>query len=141
MDGRIVRLPAERVKTSLIRPSGELVTPGFSRMPSHDEQKLCIGASFLLQATNGSNPSRRVSLEGFCQSVDFLYEVLDETVRNQRGSILDETREVKGTMHEILKITVAIPYLWSVPPQLECLSTAIQQGGGVVHRSYLQWII
>lgn len=139
LDGRIVRLPAEKVRSKLLTPT--FSHPRTPNMPSHDEQKLCIGSSFLLQATNGHNPSRRVNLEGFCHSCDYLYEVLDETVRLQRGTILDEEREVKGTMHEVLKITVAIPYLWSVPPQLECLSNAIQAGGGVVHRSYLQWII
>ena len=72
-DGRMVRLPADKVRTKLIRPEMSLVTPSFSRMPSHEEQKLCIGSSFLLQATNGHNPSRRVSLEGFCQSCDYLY--------------------------------------------------------------------
>ena len=36
-------------------------------MPSWEEQKLCIGASFVLAATNGHDPTRRINMEGFCQ--------------------------------------------------------------------------
>lgn len=115
--------------------------PNRAPMPSWEEQGLCIGASFHLAATNGFNPTRRVNLEGFCQSVDYLFDSIEETVRQQRGTILVEDRQLKSGVHEVLRVTVAIPYLWSVPPQLDSLATAIQCGGGVVHRQYHQWVV
>ncbi len=41
-------------------------------MPTWEEQQLCIGATFRVAATNGADASRRVAIEGFCQSVDYL---------------------------------------------------------------------
>jgi len=94
-------------------------------MPTWEEQKLCIGSSFHLAATNGNDPARRINIEGFCQSVDYLFESIEDTVRQQRGEILLEERELKGGLHEILKLTVAVPFLWGVPPQLEILRWVI----------------
>jgi len=42
------------------------------RSPAIHTQTLCIGASFAVSATNGRDPSRRVHILGFCQSVDYL---------------------------------------------------------------------
>ena len=64
-------------------------------MPTWEEQKLCIGASFFLAATNGHDPARRVNIEGFCQSCDYLFESIEDAVRSQRGEILLEERELK----------------------------------------------
>ena len=64
-------------------------------MPTWEEQKLCIGASFILAATNGHDPARRVNIEGFCQSCDYLFESIEDAVRSQRGEILLEERELK----------------------------------------------
>lgn len=64
-------------------------------MPSWDDQKLCIGSTFLLVATNGYNPSRRINFQGFCQSVDYLFEAVEDTVLTRGGEILHEQRELK----------------------------------------------
>ena len=97
------------------------VTSKIHRMPTWEEQGICIGSSFQLAATNGHDPARRINIEGFCQSVDYLFESIEDTVRQQRGEILLEERELKGGLHEILKLTVAVPFLWGVPPQLDML--------------------
>jgi hypothetical protein len=111
------------------------------RMPTWEEQKLCVGASFVVAATNSHDPARRVNLEGFCQSIDYLFESIEQTVRQQRGEILREERELKSGVHEVLKITVAVPFLWGIPPQLDPLNDAILLGGGVIHKMYHQWVL
>ncbi|MEW5297047.1 MAG: hypothetical protein WDW36_000281 [Sanguina aurantia] len=108
-------------------------------MPTWEEQGLCVGASFNVAATNGCDPMRRVSFDGFCQSVDYLYEAVVDTVLSSGGVVLWEERQLKSGVHEVLRCTVAIPYLWGVPPQLECLSHAIKTGGGIVEKVSHQW--
>ena len=44
-------------------------------LPSLEEQGLCLGATFLVAASNGRDPGRRVSVLGFCRSIDTLSEV------------------------------------------------------------------
>ncbi|KAG1654649.1 hypothetical protein FOA52_010277 [Chlamydomonas sp. UWO 241] len=133
-DGRMVRIPGKTVGKPARRP--------FAPMPTWDEQKLCIGASFVLAATNGHNPSRRINMEGFCQSVDYLFESIEGSVRARRGEILMEERQLKSGMHETLHLIIAVPQLFGVPQcPLQLLSDAIETGGGVVHRMYHQWHI
>ena len=43
------------------------------------------------------------------------------------------------TLHERLRLTVALPYLWGVPPALDSLNHAIRLGGGIVDKVYRQW--
>lgn len=38
-----------------------------------------------------------------------------------------------------LKMTVCIPFLWGVPPEVDALSDAIASAGGIVDRVYKQW--
>lgn len=45
----------------------------------------------------------------------------------------------KGGLHEKLTMTVAVPYLWGVPPASETLHLAVQSGGGIVEKVYWQW--
>lgn len=58
----------------------QLVAP----MPTWEEQQLCIGATFRVAATNGADASRRVAIEGFCQSVDYLLASVQ--VRTRRAT-------------------------------------------------------
>jgi len=134
MDGNIVKVPGRKLPVLTTKPRS-MIKP----MPTWEEQKLCIGASFLVAATNGYDPARRINVEGFCQSVDLLFESVEDAVRTHRGEILVEERQLKSGLHEVLKLTVAIPLLWGVPPTFETLSSAIQTGGGIVHRVYHQW--
>jgi hypothetical protein len=39
------------------------------------EQGICIGQTFLVAASNGRDPSRRVHVLGFCRSVQLVSEV------------------------------------------------------------------
>ncbi|KDO39994.1 hypothetical protein CISIN_1g0269862mg, partial [Citrus sinensis] len=45
----------------------------------------------------------------------------------------------KGGLHEKLTMTVAVPFLWGVPPASETLHLAVQSGGGIVEKVYWQW--
>lgn len=48
-------------------------------------------------------------------------------------------KATKGGLHEKLTMTVAVPYLWGVPPASETLHLAVQSGGGIVEKIYWQW--
>ncbi|WIA43858.1 hypothetical protein OEZ86_010273 [Tetradesmus obliquus] len=108
-------------------------------MPSWEEQRLCIGQTFEVAAWNARDPNRRVNFLGFCQSVDLLQEAVEETVTSRGGEVLEQERQLRSGLSEALRLTVVIPYLWGVPPEVDLLSAAIQQGGGIVDRVYKQW--
>ena len=48
-------------------------------------------------------------------------------------------KESKGGLQEKLTMTVAVPYLWGVPPTAERLHRADQIGEGIVDKVYRQW--
>ncbi|CAK0740187.1 hypothetical protein CVIRNUC_001231 [Coccomyxa viridis] len=108
-------------------------------LPTVDEQGLCVGACFTIAATNGADPSRRLAMLGFCRSVSDLSEVVEDAVLSCGGKIVLNQIELKSGIHEILKMTVAIPLLNGVPPQHEYLRSAISSGGGIVEKMYRQW--
>jgi hypothetical protein len=70
------------------------------RMPSFEEQGLCIGATFALAATNGRDFDRRINILGFCQSIDVLNEAVEETVMSRGGEVLEQERKLKSGVHE-----------------------------------------
>ncbi|GLC51867.1 hypothetical protein PLESTB_000557100 [Pleodorina starrii] len=116
----------------------QLVRP----MPTWEEQSLCIGATFSVAATNGMDDTRRVSIEGFCQSVDYLFASVQDALESDLGGeVLMHERQIKSGLHEVLKLTVAVPFLFGVPPQLEVLNEAIRTGGGIVDRVRHVWLI
>ncbi len=43
---------------------------------------------------------------------------MEEAVFKTRGAILREERELKSGVHEVLNLTVTIPFLWGVPGEL-----------------------
>ncbi|GFR45123.1 hypothetical protein Agub_g6503 [Astrephomene gubernaculifera] len=133
----IVRVPGNRV----LRPAHQhkrLVQP----MPTWDQQQLCIGSSFTVAATNGADVTRRVNIEGFCQSADYLFAAVQDALESELGGeVLHEERQLKSGLHEVLKLTVAVPLLFGVPPQLEGLNEAIRTGGGIVDRVRHVWLI
>lgn len=55
------------------------------------------------------------------------------------GEIIEQERFLKSGVHEQLKLTICIPYLFGVPPEIEVLSAAIEHGGGIVDKVYQQW--
>jgi hypothetical protein len=87
--GRVIEVPR--------RP--RLIAP----MPTPAESLLCIGSSFVVAATNGRDPSRRISILGFCQSTDVLHEAVEETVAMRGGEILERALELRSGLHEALK--------------------------------------
>ncbi|KAK9826321.1 hypothetical protein WJX74_008861 [Apatococcus lobatus] len=129
-DDGLIRLPSRHIKMSSRNAA----------MPTFKEHGLCIGASFQVQATNGNDPSRRISMLGFCRSVGHLSEQVEDTVQQHGGLItFKQCRELDSGLSESLKLIVAIPFLWGVPPAWELLSSAITMGGGVIDKTYRQW--
>lgn len=129
-DDGLIRLPSRHIKA----PSRHAALPNF------EEHGLCIGASFQVQATNGNDPSRRISMLGFCRSVGHLSDHVEDTVQQHGGLItFKQCRELDSGLSESLKLIVAIPFLWGVPPAWELLSSAITMGGGVIDKTYRQW--
>ena len=109
---------------------------------------------------------RRLCIYGFCRSVEMLSDVVEDTVLEYGGEVCLETslflptfsfslvlrksftfvlkvvaaeKESKGGLQEKLKMSVAVPYLWGVPPTAERLHLAVKTGGGIVDKVYWQW--
>uniref|UniRef100_A0A1J3F9L2 DUF7811 domain-containing protein n=1 Tax=Noccaea caerulescens TaxID=107243 RepID=A0A1J3F9L2_NOCCA len=102
-------------------------------------QGLCLGALFDIAATNGLDMGRRLCIFGFCRSVEMLSDVVEDTVLEYGGEIVATEKESNGGLKEKLTMTVAVPYLWGVPPAAERLHLAVRTGGGIVDKVYWQW--
>ncbi|KAJ4704963.1 D-tagatose-1,6-bisphosphate aldolase subunit [Melia azedarach] len=102
-------------------------------------QSLCLGALFDIAATNGLDMGRRLCILGFCRSIEMLSDVVEDTVLEHGGEVVVAEKATKGGLHEKLTMTVAVPYLWGVPPASETLHLAVQSGGGIVEKIYWQW--
>ncbi|CAN8284964.1 unnamed protein product [Cochlearia groenlandica] len=102
-------------------------------------QGLCLGALFDIAATNGLDMGRRLCIYGFCRSVEMLSDVVEDTVLEHGGEIVATETESKSGLQEKLTMTVAVPYLWGVPPAAERLHLAVKTGGGIVDKVYWQW--
>ena len=89
-------------------------------------------------ATNGNDPARRLNLLGFCRCIDSLSEVVESTVLQHGGAIILREQQLKG-LHNQLRLSVAIPLLWGIPPQHEPLKAAILHGGGFVEKAWKEW--
>ncbi|KAL5740845.1 hypothetical protein ACOSP7_029723 [Xanthoceras sorbifolium] len=102
-------------------------------------QGLCLGALFDIAATNGLDLGRRLCIFGFCRSIEMLSDVVEDTVLEHGGEVVAAEKASKGGLQEKLTMTVAVPYLWGVPPASETLHLAVQSGGGIVEKIYWQW--
>ncbi|OAY42727.1 uncharacterized protein LOC110620318 [Manihot esculenta] len=103
------------------------------------KQGLCLGALFDIAATNGLDMGRRLCIFGFCRSIEMLSDVVEDTVLEHGGEVVTAEKAIKGGLHEKLTMTVAVPYLWGVPPASETLRLAVRSGGGIVEKVYWQW--
>ncbi|EEF42900.1 uncharacterized protein LOC8284002 isoform X1 [Ricinus communis] len=103
------------------------------------KQGLCLGALFNIAATNGLDMGRRLCIFGFCRSIEMLSDVVEDTVLEHGGEVVAAEKAIKGGLHEKLTMTVAVPYLWGVPPASETLRLAVRSGGGIVEKVYWQW--
>ncbi|KAG8503290.1 hypothetical protein CXB51_001248 [Gossypium anomalum] len=102
-------------------------------------QGLCLGALFDIAATNGLDMGRRLCIIGFCRSIEMLSDVVEDTVLEHGGEVVAAEKAIKGGLHEKLSMTVAVPYLWGVPPASDTLHLAVRSGGGIVEKVYWQW--
>ncbi|RXI01224.1 hypothetical protein DVH24_001458 [Malus domestica] len=99
------------------------------------EQGLCLGALFDIAATNGLDTGRRLCIFGFCRSIEMLSDVVEDTVLEHGGEAIDNCpvtgqvvaaeKAMKGGLQEKLRMTVAVPLLWGVPPAAETLHLAV----------------
>ncbi|XP_039002328.1 uncharacterized protein LOC120128766 isoform X1 [Hibiscus syriacus] len=102
-------------------------------------QGLCLGALFDIAATNGLDMGRRLCIIGFCRSIEMLSDVVEDIVLEHGGEVVTAEKAIKGGLHEKLTMTVAVPYLWGVPPASDTLHLAVRSGGGIVEKVYWQW--
>ncbi|KAL3628476.1 hypothetical protein CASFOL_027522 [Castilleja foliolosa] len=102
-------------------------------------QSLCLGALFDIAATNGLDTGRRLCIFGFCRSIEMLCDVVEDTVLEHGGEVVVAEKATKEGLHEKLRMTVAVPLLWGVPPASETLHLAVRSGGGIVDKVYWQW--
>ncbi|KAJ4777614.1 hypothetical protein LUZ62_061871 [Rhynchospora pubera] len=103
------------------------------------DQSLCIGALFNIAATNGLDMGRRLCFFGFCRSIEMLSDVVEDTVLEHGGEVVTAEKASSGGLQEKLKMIVAVPLLWGVPPASETLRFAVRNGGGIVEKVYWQW--
>ncbi|KAF3656981.1 putative S-adenosylmethionine synthase 3-like [Capsicum annuum] len=120
-------------------------------------QSLCLGALFDIAATNGLDMGRKLCIIGFCRSIEMLSDVVEDTVLEHGGELLDLScsfasdstaliadivsaeKASKDNLQEKLTMTVAVPLLWGVPPASETIHLAVRNGGGIVDKVYWRW--
>ncbi|WOL10699.1 hypothetical protein Cni_G19458 [Canna indica] len=126
------------------------------------EQGLCLGALFDIAATNvcilklfshhlhlqltfcnvfqqGLDMGRRLCIFGFCRSIEMLSDVVEDTVVEHGGEVVNAEKVSSEGLQEKLTMTVAVPLLWGVPPAADTLRVAVRSGGGIVEKVYWQW--
>ncbi|KAM1333466.1 hypothetical protein PS2_009382 [Malus domestica] len=132
-----------RITSSNKKQGRSKTTQRFQRFQESDymdtEQGLCLGALFDIAATNGLDMGRRLCIFGFCRSIEMLSDVVEDTVLEHGGEVVAAEKAMKGGLHEKLRMTVAVPLLWGVPPAAETLHLAVKCGGGIVDKVYWQW--
>lgn len=151
----IVRLPGRVLPHNSARLNQLRIN--LQQLPQPAEQGLCIGNVFTVAAMNACDPGRRVNLQGFCRSVDLVSEAVQDVVVRAGGEVITtqcnlkkyglkhlsdnrlDTSCTRSGLHESLQMTVAIPYLFGVPPMYHHLSCAIEMGGGYVDRVVKEW--
>ncbi|CAI5458498.1 unnamed protein product [Closterium sp. Yama58-4] len=121
-------------------PSAAAAAHRFSERRYMDPQQgLCLASLFDIRAFNGLDASRLFCVAGFCRSPEMLSDVVADTVLMAGGEVVDSKLEMGQGLHAHLRLTVALPYLFGVPPALDALNRAIRLGGGIVDKSFHQW--
>ncbi|GFP99283.1 hypothetical protein PHJA_002072400 [Phtheirospermum japonicum] len=90
-------------------------------------------------SADGLDTGRRLCIFGFCRSIEMLCDVVEDTVLEHGGEVVVAEKATKEGLHEKLTMTVAVPFLWGVPPASETLHLAVRSGGGIVDKVYWQW--
>ncbi|CAI5503449.1 unnamed protein product [Closterium sp. Naga37s-1] len=140
---------AAHVPVPAAPPSSAAASHRFSERRYMDPQQgLCLASLFDIRAFNvsaregrgdGLDASRLFCVVGFCRSPEMLSDVVADTVLMAGGEVVDSKLEMGQGLHEHLRLTVAVPYLFGVPPALDALNRAIRLGGGIVDKSFHQW--
>lgn len=115
--------------------------PPLLSLPLTEEQGLTIGSVFTIRASNGVDSCRRLSLLGFCHSVDHLHEKVELVVRQRGGAVVSSERQLTSALAERLHMCIAIPLLFGVPPEHERLRAGVLAGGGIIDRVVQQWLV
>ncbi|XP_051130954.1 uncharacterized protein LOC127251334 [Andrographis paniculata] len=102
-------------------------------------QILCVAALFDIAATNGLDMGRRLCIFGFCRSIERLCDVVEDSVLEHGGEVMVAEKDCQGGLREKLTMTVAVPFLWGVPPASETLHLAVKSGGGIVEKVSWKW--
>jgi hypothetical protein len=122
--------------------SARAAAGGHLPMPPPAEQGLCVASTFCLQATNGRDPSRRISFEGFVQLPELLEEAVEASVRARGGEVLvRESSALPERLASRLAMRVAVPLLFGVPEEWPALREAIESAGGIVHQVQRSWLM
>lgn len=115
---------------------------GHLPMPSPAQQGICVASTFSLQATNGRDPSRRISFEGFVQLPELLEEAVEASVRARGGEVLVRARaQHPEALASRLAMRVAVPLLFGVPEEWLALRETIESAGGIVHQVQRSWLM
>jgi len=112
------------------------------RMPSVEEQGLCIGATFGIQAINSVDPSRQIKVLGFCRCVHTLGWHVNRAVLTKGGVVTLKNHHVcMENLQEKLTLHVQVPFLFGVPQTWDAISDAISAGGGLIDREQMKWVL
>lgn len=115
---------------------------GHLPMPAPTQQGICVASTFSLQATNGRDPSRRISFEGFVQLPEVLEEAVEASVLSRGGEVLVRQHDVSPeALASRLAMRVAVPLLFGVPEEWVALRETIESAGGIVHHVQRSWLI
>jgi len=113
---------------------------GHLPLPAPCEQGICVASTFSLQCTNGRDPSRRISFEGFCQLPELLEEAVEASVLSRGGEVLVRERGVAPeALASRLAMRVAVPWLFGVPEEWVAVRETIESAGGIIHNVRRSW--
>ena len=122
--------------------SQQSIAPLDGRMPTVEEQGLCIGATFGIKAFNAVDPSRQISVLGFCRCVHTLGWHVNRAVLTKGGVVTMKSHQVSvEKMEEKLTMSIQVPFLFGVPQEWDAISDAITCGGGLIDRVSQKWLL
>ena len=111
-------------------------------LPTVEEQGLCIGATFGIKAFNAVDPTRQISVLGFCRCVHTLGWHVNKAVLTKGGVVTMKDHQVSVDMlEEKLVMSIQVPYLFGVPQEWDFISEAISTGGGLIDRVSKKWML
>ncbi|THU69275.1 hypothetical protein C4D60_Mb08t12730 [Musa balbisiana] len=128
--------PKKRQGKSKVLQRGQCIQESEYMDPSRG---LCLGALFDIAATNGLDMGRRVCIFGFCHCIEMLSDVIEDTVVEHGGEVVEVEKVSSGGLQKKLVMTIAVSLLWGVPPASGTLCVAVRSGGGSVEKIYWQW--